>query len=245
VPIVDYNSQIPEVTGYRTLLQLRTAMMRRLGFSTQVSVPPAGMAELLTEFLQSAQRALFLRPEIARQERIYTWTLVDDQRFYGLTTNEETGTGANKPMSATKVRWAGIERDGNWYPLISGMPPELYGTTGNVGYPSHYQINQSIEIFPVPDATVQYLRIKGAYGLLPFAADSDTPTIDDELVLLMALYLAKLHYGQPDANQQLQIMEVMLGAMVAGTHQTNRYVYERRGAFEPFVEPQPTVPFAP
>jgi hypothetical protein len=245
VPIVDYNSQIAEVTGYRTLLQLRTAMMRRLGFSTQVSVPPAGMSELLTEFLQSAQRALFIRPEIARQERIYTWTLVDGQQFYGLTTNEEAGTGANKPMSATKVRWVGIERDNNWYPLISGIPPELYGTPNVGGFPTHYQINQSIEIYPVPDATVQYLRIKGAYGLLPFEDDTDTPTIDDELVLLMALYLAKLHYGQPDANTQLQIMEVMLGGLVAGTHQTNRYVYSGGKQLEPFVEPVPTVPFAP
>lgn len=245
MPIVDYNSQIAEVTGYRTLLQLRTAMMRRLGFSTQVSVPPAGMAELLTEFLQSAQRALFLRPEIARQERIYTWTLVDGQRFYGLTTNEETGTGANKPMSATKVSWVGVERNGSWTPLIAGIPPELYGTVGNVGFPSHYQINQSIEIFPVPDDTVQYLRIKGAYGLLPFSADADTPTIDDELVLLMALYLAKLHYGQPDANQQLQIMEVMLGSLVSGAHQTNRYLYRGGKSLEPFVEPVPTTPFAP
>jgi len=245
VPIVDYNSQIAEVTGYRTLLLLRTAMMRRLGFSTQVSVPPVGMTELLTEFLQSAQRALFMRPEIARQERIYTWTLVNNQRFYGLNTNEEVGTGASKPMSATKVSWVGIERNGSWTPLVSGIPPELYGTAGNKGFPSHYQINQSIEIFPVPDATVQYLRIKGAYGLLPFAADSDTPTIDDELVLLMALYLAKIHYGQPDANAQLQIMEVMLGGLVAGSHQTNRYIYRGGKSLEPFVAPVPTVPFAP
>ena len=148
-------------------------------------------------------------------------------------------------MSATKVSWVGIERNGSWTPLISGIPPELYGTAGNAGFPSHYQINQSIELYPVPDDTVQYLRVKGAYGLLPFAADSDTPTIDDELVFLMALYLAKLHYGQPDANTQLQIMEVMLGGMVAGSHQTNRYMYRGGKVLEPFVEPVPTVPFAP
>ena len=242
MPIVDYNSQIAEVLGYRTLLQLRQALMRRLGFSTQVSVPPAGMTELLNEFLQSAQRALYMRPSVPRQERIYTWTMVNGIRFYGINDNEETGTGVGKDLSQYKVSWVGIERNGAWTQLKSGIPPEYYGVAGNVGYPSCYKIRQSIEVYPVPDTTEQYLRVVGSFGLAPFSADTDTPTIDDELVFLMALYLAKRHYGQPDANDQLQIMEATLRGYVSGTHQTNRYIHGSEVKVA-YTYPIPTVPF--
>lgn len=240
MPIVDYNSQITEVLGYRNLLQLRQELMVRLGFAAQVSTPPTGMTELLNSFLQGANRTLFLRPSVPRQSRIYTWTLANGVRFYGLQANEEV-TNASLKLSQYKVSWVGIERDGVWTELKHGISPENY-THDLIGFPCKYQIKQSIEIWPTPDSTVQYLRVVGSFGLEPFVDDDDYPTVDDELVFLLALYNAKSHYGQGDANNALQQMEAMLRGLVAGTHQTATYVNQPAG-LEQYVEPKPSVPF--
>jgi hypothetical protein len=223
VPIVDYNSQIVEALGYRTKLQLRQDLMKRLGFAALAAVPPTGMAELLNSFLDSAHRALFLRPAVPRQNRIFTWTITAGQKFYGVDANEETGTGANKDFDVRKVLWVGIEDDGNWRRLHAGIRPEMY-SQDQTGTPSHYEIRQSIELWPTPDVSGQFLRVLATAELSAFTADSDTPSINDEILFLMALYLAKRHYNQPDANDQLQIMEAMIRGEVAGTHTTRRYI---------------------
>lgn len=241
MPIVDYNSQIVEVLGYRTLATLRTQIAERLGYAAQATLPD-GMTALLNNFLASANRNLYRRDGVPRQKRIFTWTLSNGVKFYGLNANEETGTGVGKPLDQYKVDWVGIERDGVWYELRQGIPMELYSNTPN-GFPQRYQIRQSIEIWPTPDATVQYLRIVGDFGLQPFAGDSDTPSVDDELVFLFALYLAKKHYRQADADEQLQIMETTLRGLIAGTHQTKRYVNGMEQDLVAYAYPVPTVPF--
>jgi hypothetical protein len=199
--------------------------MKRLGFAALAAVPPVGMAELLNSFLDTAHRALFLRPAVPRQKRIFTWTITAGQKFYGLKTNEEGGTGANKPMDWRKVEWVGIEdENGNWRALHAGIRPEMY-STDQTGTPTHYDIRQSIEVWPVPEVTGQFLRVLSGAELSAFTADSDTPSVNDEILFLMALYLGKRHYNQPDANDQLQIMEAMIRGEIAGTHLTKRYVH--------------------
>lgn len=224
MPIVDYNSQIAEALGYRTKLQLRQDLMKRLGFAALAAVPPVGMADLLNSFLDTAHRALFLRPSVPRQNRIFTWTMAAGQKFYGVDANEETGTGANKDFDWRKVLWVGVEDDGNWRALHNGIRPEMY-SYDQTGTPSHYEIRQSIEVWPTPDVSGQFLRVLAAAELGAFTADGDTPSVNDEILFLMALYLAKRHYNQPDANDQLQIMEAMIRGEVAGTHMTKRYIH--------------------
>lgn len=244
MPFVDYNSQIAEVLNYRTLAQLRTNVAERLGFASQSGNLPTGMLELLNNFLRSANTVLYKREGVPRNKRIFTWTLIDGTRFYGLNANEETGTGVGKPLNQYKVDWVGVQRDDVWTQLVHGIAPELYGRTDK-GMPTRYQIRQSIELYPVPDSTVQYLRIVGDFGIQPFSADGDYPSVDDELVFLMALYLAKRHYRQDDAQDQLQIMEATLRQIVAGTHQTKRYIMGSQVQALNYAYPQPTVPFAP
>lgn len=222
MPIVDYNSQIAEALGYRTKLQLRQDLMKRLGFAALAATPPAGMADLLNSFLDTAHRSLYLRPSVPRQKRIFTWSLVAGTKFYGVDANEETGTGANKDFDWRKVEWVGIEDDGNWRALHKGIRPEMY-SHDQTGTPSHYDIRQSIEVWPTPEVSGQFLRVLAAAELSAFTADSDTPSINDEILFLMALYLAKRHYRQDDANDQLQIMEAMIRGEVSGTHMTKTY----------------------
>ena len=238
MPIVDYNSPIPESLGYRTLLQLRTDMLIRLGLAGNTSAPPPGMNNLLNSFLQSAQRQLLARPGVPRQIMYFTWTMAAGQKFYGLDTNEEA-TG--RRIDPYHVLSASVQRDDCWYPLVHGIPPALYSES-MTGFPSRYQINQSIEVWPTPEADVQYLRLRGYARPSAFAGDSDYPSIDDELVYLMALSMAKQHYEQPDWQSVRQEAEFRLGQLVGGGHQTARYI---PGAVEPlpYTEPKPTVPF--
>lgn len=239
MPIVDYNSPISESLGYRTMAQLRTDLLVRLGYAGQTSAVPQGMTELLTSFLKSAHKSLMLRPNVPRQERFFTWTIVDGQKFYGLDTNEETGT---RRLNQFDVKWVGIERDDVWYPLQHGISPELYSQTTK-GLPQRYQINSSIEIWPVPDNTAQFLRIRGTFRAEAFSADGDTPTVDDELVFLYALSLAKAHYEHSDWQAPRGECELMIQGMIAGSHQTARYIPgECDQAY--WVEPKPSVPFS-
>lgn len=48
----------------RTLLQLRTDLMVRLGYGVQAAAPPPGMSDLLDSFVNEAQQTLFRRLEL-------------------------------------------------------------------------------------------------------------------------------------------------------------------------------------
>lgn len=227
-----FNCACEDDSGNRTLKQLRDDLMRRLGYGAQVDHPPPGMADLLNSFLQDAQRQLYRRYDVLRTERIYRWELVEGERFYDIGDNDDE---CSKVLDPRKVRWVGVERAGVWSPLVCGIPPELY-THPTTGWPSRYEIRQCIEIWPAPDATEQFLRIKGHFGLDAFAEDEDRTTIDDQLVFLLALANAKAHYGKPDAKNYVDQLEVMMQNLVAGSHHTRRYVPGQRART---LEPEP------
>lgn len=221
---VNYNS---ETNPNDTLLTLRTRLLRRLGFSAQVNNPPPGMAELLNDFLLSAQRYLYNKFPGLRTERFFTWTLVAGTRFYDLTLNNE-GLGGT-PESTTRLNALKIsdvyveDLNGAWHPLICGIPPGAYTSGDDQGLPSHYQIAQGIELYLTPDAAYK-LRIKGHFLPEAFTADGDEATIDGELVFLWALANAKAHYGRADAQEAAGQANAYLLTQVGGSHMTRRYI---------------------
>jgi hypothetical protein len=216
-----YNCECEEVTHYSTLIELRRRLLVRLGYAAQVDNPPPGMTVLLNDFLLSAQKFMYDRFKALRTERFYQWTMAPGVRFYDLEENEDTCV---KRMNAYKVSWVGVEDlNGAWTPLVKGIPPELYTSINFQGLPSRYEIRQCIEVFPAPSESY-ILRIKAHFGLEPFDEDGDVTTIDSELVFLWALANAKAHYGQADAGNIAEQANTMLGQLVAGTHQTGRYV---------------------
>lgn len=225
VDTVSYNCECEDdYPARRTLVELRHDLARRLGYGAQVENLPPGMTELLNSFLQGAQRALYRRYSVLRTERIFRWPLVEGVRFYDLDGNDDACT---KRLDPRKVRWVGIERDGVWTPLVCGIPPEAYSYP-QIGWPTRYEIRQCIEIWPAPDSTVQYLRVKGHFELEPFTEDDHATTIDDELVFLLALANAKAHYNKPDANNYIAQLETMMANLVAGSHHTRRYIPGQR-----------------
>lgn len=156
-----------------------------------------------------------------------------------------TTAECDKAFDALAVKWVGYARDSAWVPLHKGIPPNVLGMS-NTGFPTHYDIRQCLEIWPAPAATEGQLQLRAGFTLEPFAADSDTPTLDDHLVFLLALANAKAHWKQADAPQVMQEFEIYLHGIVAGSHGAGQYIPGRTGVQADYVysQPVPTVPFA-
>lgn len=224
--LINYNCECDDATDYQTLAVLRNRLMVRLGYAGQVNNPPPGMAALLTDFLQSSQRLLYMKYTELRTERFFTWNVEAGERLFDLDVND--GDTCSKRLNALKLTWVGMEdatgtANGQWYPLTSGIPPEFYTSIDSRGFPTRYEIRQCLEIFPVPDHAMR-LRVKGHFELTAFAADGDQTTINSELVFMWALATAKAHYGHPDANNIAAMANDYLSRLVGGKHGTKRYI---------------------
>ena len=220
----NFNCSCPEENDFDTLSTLRDRMMRRLGFAASVNNPPPGMSDLLTEFLQSAQKELYKRYPARFTRRLFRWTMNQGQRFFGVKANDDD-TYRNLRLDFTKgIEWSGIQDGkGTWTPIFEGIMPELYTMVTQLGRPVRYEVRECIEVFPAPDGPYS-LWLKANITLQPFAADSDQTTIDSEVVFLHALSTAKAHYGQADAQATQAMANSYLGELCAGTHVNKRYI---------------------
>ena len=218
---VSYNCECDDDYPRTTLAALRKRLLRRLGFSAQANNPPPGMADLLDDFIRSAQELLFRRYSVFRRERFYTWNLVPGTRFYDLDANADACT---KKLDPRMISWAGISQgDGSWRPLYCGIDPVMYTARGP-GIPSHYEGRQCIELWPAPADDTWKLRIKGQFGLMPLEADDDETTVEEEAIFLLALANAKAHYGQPDAGNYASQLTSYVRDLLRGGHHTRRYI---------------------
>lgn len=221
---VNFNCSCPEPDTFDTMVNLRNRLMLRLGFGAQQANPPPGMTPLLNEFLQSAQVSLYKRYPARFTRRFFTWAMQAGDRFYGVKANTDD-VYRNLRADFTKgIEWSGIQDPKNtWTPIFEGIMPELYTMATQFGRPVRYEIRECIEVFPAPDGPYT-LVLKAHTALQPFIADSDQTTIDSEVVFLHALAVAKMHYGQPDANNTQAIANAYLGELCAGTHLNRRYI---------------------
>lgn len=239
---IDFNCDCETTSGYETLAQLRRRMMVRLGYAAQADNPPPGMADLLNDFLISAQRKLYTNPKNPelRTERLYRWTMVPGIRYYGIRDNDGetdfTDITCGKHIDPYQVKWVGVEDlNGSWLPMVRGIDPTLYTTAMQEGLPACYEIRSCIEIFPAPNYAYK-LWLKGEFDLEPFESDSDRTTIHSELVFLWALGDAKAHYNKPDAGATAAAAMEFLKDIKAGKHQTARYVPATR-RLPPAIQP--------
>ena len=231
---INYNGQITDnVVPTDTLANLRSRIMVRLGFANQAANPPPGMAALVNDFLISAQRYLYKRYLQLHTKRKFRWKVNPGQRFYSLQDSDQDTLWTNdigQPQLnptldiAKRIEWAGIQDSRNvWYPIIQGIPPQLYTMITKPWRPARYEIRNCIEVYPAPDQTY-FLWMSAHFGLMPFAIDADKTTIDSELVFLFALANAKAHYGQPDANNIAAEADAYRKELIASTHQTAHYI---------------------
>ena len=229
---INYNGSIVDnVVPTATMAELQSRLMVRLGFSNQAANPPPGMAALTQDFLTSAQTYLYRRYMQLHTKRMFRWKVNPGQRFYSLKDADQDilaannlGTASPQIDPAKRIEWAGIQDTRNvWYPLIQGIPPQLYTMLTKPWRPARYEIRSCIEIYPMPDQTY-WLWFRAHFGLMSFVNPTDTTTIDCELVFLHALANAKSHYGQPDANNIEAQANAYRAELIAATHQTAHYI---------------------
>lgn len=232
-PEISFNCECDEESFERTLLDMRTSLLRRLGFSAQAANPPAGVPELLDDFLRDAQEQLYMRYACLRTERFFRWQTQPGVRYYAVRSNNDL---CDKKLNPYRISWAGVQDlNGSWSTLTCGIHPSFYTSVDFRSLPSLYEVRDCIEIFPTPD-DYYTLRVLGHFGLLPFTADEDQCTIDSHAVFLLALGNAKAHYKQPDAGNYFAQSNSYMGGLVAGAHKTKRYVprhYERPPMMRP------------
>lgn len=221
--MVSFNCSCDEgFYGNETLLDLRTSMMERLGYASQADNPTAGMARLIDNFLRRGQDFLYRRHRALQTERFFKWEMTVGERFYDIPDNDLDG--CTKRLDAYKISGVYIEDlNAQWYALKKGIPPTFYTSAAFNGLPARYEIRQCIEVLPAPSETYN-LWVKGHFGCNRFTEDTDTTTIDSELVFLWALANAKNHYGQPDAADVAMQAQAYLRELIAGSHGTARYI---------------------
>jgi hypothetical protein len=222
---LNYNAEImDEVVPTQTLAQLRTDILIELGFASQSANPPPGMVLLINSWLIRHQQYLYRRYSQLHTRRMFRWKVNPGQRFYSLKDNDENVLG-NFTMDPNKqIEWAGIQDTRNvWYPLVEGIPPQLYTMITKPWRPARYEIKQCIEIYPAPDQTY-FLWMKAHFGLMAFAQDTDSTTIDATLLFLHVLSIAKAHYGAADANNVQAMANAYRKELIAGTHGTKTYI---------------------
>lgn len=211
------------------------------GVADRSSRFPPGAAQAILQHLKSAHALIYRRYDALRTERYFSWALVAGTALYDFPDNDEACT---KKLDPYKVRWVGIQDDqGGWRPLVQGIPDVAHGRDVS-GPPTHFAFRQCIEVWPPPSDNLGTLVIRGHWGPETFAGTNDKPSVDDELVYLLALANAKAQYKQPDAQIYVAQFEIHLQKLVAGTHGTRRYV---PGAYAEadyvYTAPVPTVPF--
>ena len=186
---------------------------------------PPNLIAVINDFLESAQRYLYRRYKQLHTTRLFRWKVNPGQRFYSLKDNDEDVLCTDFNMDPNKrIEWAGIQDSRNvWYPLVQGIPPQLYTMINKPWRPARYEIRQAIEVYPTPDQTY-WMWFKGHFGLQTFENDGDLTTLDAELVFLWALANAKTHYGQRDANDIAAQANDYRKELIAGTHQTASYI---------------------
>lgn len=233
-----------DTTGYPTLAEMRYDMLVDLGYATIASNPPPGEAAYCNLKLRQAQDTLLRRFKALRTERWFTWGLVAGEAFYDFPDNvERVDATCDKEIDPYRITFVGTQRGTEIVPLVHGIAPQVLGYEQQ-GYPTHYDVRQCIQVWPVPADTEGTLTIRGHFKPARFTQDTDRPTIPWDLVYMLALANAKAHKGQPDANNYVSQMEVMLSNYVAGTHGTRRYIPGGNLRVDyTYVAPVPTVPF--
>lgn len=220
-----YNPQVIDPMPYDDLATLQTRILVALGFSAQQANPPPGLLGFITEKIQASQNFLYRKYPALNLRHWFRYKLVPGQRFYSTQDNDEN-INVGFVLDPYKPIEAAFCQDNRnvWYPLLWGIPPDLYTMLSKPWRPARIEIREtSIEVYPAPDITY-YVWLKAHTGLSSFSNSTDLPSIDSELVYMYALGACKAHYGQADAAQVLAQAKDYLGELVGGTHATRRYI---------------------
>lgn len=98
------------------------------------------------------------------------------------------------------------------------------------GIPRRFERFAEFEVWPKPDRAYT-IKFKYVRNLGPFQNDRDTCDLEPGLILLHALYNAKSHYRQPDAQVYANQLQARLAQIRGGA--ISKRAYRRGPQFDP------------
>lgn len=215
---------------YRTLGTLRAIVSSRCGFGAQ-GASIGGNAALVDSWLQNAQYQLYWMQDWKKLTKYDDITVGLGQTLVDYPAN------ANPERILAIAANIGDSSD-LWRPLDEGINIEHYNTQSSPSYPMRYERYEQIEVWPECDA-VRTLRVWYVKNLGAFTAETDTATLDDELILLHATATAKAHYRQPDAETWAAQLDALLVRIKGKSFGNKRF--HAPGKDDPVLLPRPVV----
>lgn len=197
-----------------TLTDLRSELRARCGFVNQ---GPATLldVQLYDSFLTRAQQQVW--HALRYEERRLT---TDFSTAVGQTVYDIPDNVAITHLTQFRVLYETV-----WIKLLPGIEytHDTY-TADAEQFPIRYDFtNGQIELWPEPDA-IYTVRIEHYPRPARFTQNSDRVSMDEDLVFHLALYNAKLHYRQPDAEASIGAFNAILADIKAAQHTDRRYV---------------------
>lgn len=196
---------------YRTLGELRSELMARLGMGAQGA---SGAAQtLMNSLLRNGQHQLYHAQD---------WKHLTDyaDKSLGATQNlldyPTAGTMNTAVGCARDKRLLRIETlySGQWRRINEGITTAMWSTMDTPSYPARFERFAQVLLYPKADQ-VYTVRFWFIADLMPFLADADRASLDDEMILLHAVTNGKAHYRHPDAKlyegQLAQLMASIRG----------------------------------
>lgn len=186
------------VTPYKTLGELRSQLLTRLGFAAAGA--SAGVIQSnLNSIIQQAQVVLYWTHDWARLRTYWPITIGLNQYLVDYPDD----------CNPERIKAISILRSSVWSPPIQrGIKPEMYTTQDNTAPPYRWEPYEQIEFFPKADQ-VYSARVFGIKSLSAFTDDGHHATIDHDMIFTLALADAKAHYRHPDAPVYVQRAEAL------------------------------------
>ena len=218
---------------YRTLEELRTTLLGRLGMGAMGASGGANLAAM-NSYLQNGQAQLYWLQNWRHLTDYKDYTTGVSQNLYDYPT---TGTMNTAIGCARDKRILRIETNisGQFIEIGEGITTAMWSTMDTQSSPTRYERFAQILVYPKADAAYT-LRVWFIADLGRFTENGDPATLDDEMILLHALASAKAHYRQPDAAIYQGQLDTLLGSLRGQSFSSNR-VYRRGDPTPPECKP--------
>lgn len=209
-----------------TLEALRDKFRARLGMASQILLAQ----DTLTSFLEDGQSQLWEQfdwPHLIKLGTITTAPAQPDPYNYSYPADCDPRRLLSREVAVldntvyTTMR-EGIDWGHRSQSTLTGMP-------------RRFERFASFEVWPKPDKAYS-ITFKYVRNLVRFSQDRDQCDIDPGLILLHALYNAKSHYRQPDAQVYANQLQARLAQIKAGA--ISKRTYSRAPEFDPAPIPR-------
>ena len=200
----------------RTLLSLRTELAQRLGFSSSGSGAILQQG-ILNSALRSGQEQLFyefgdiLSHRVNQKEpgttivgqALYNFPVdCDPQKALTVSLQRDTGS----PFFEMQIGIGVLQHNSD--PTINNQFPTRWDVLNDSM--DSGMVKPRLELWPTPDAAYN-MKIEYNAALGPFSDDTDTTTLNPQLILLHAIVAMKAHYQQPDFQLYVGQLDALLG----------------------------------